>query len=389
MKIHLITGATGFVGKYLMNALLEKGEYVWVIVRPLRDLSTEERTKGMFHEQAMKHPGKFRVIGGDIMVKDLGIKDSITNELKHSEVVLWHLAANLSFAAENSADVQNTNYIGTANVVLFANKVAKKFIHMSTAYVCGNAASFGEDELDKGQKTRNHYESSKLKAEKYVRENCCVPLIIFRPSIIIGDAYQGKAEGCTFGYYRYVFMFSFLKKQIIKALQKNGIVASCLKMAGTKYNRKEDRLKTPWLIIPYPKNGIVDMVTVDYVIDTMILLYEKNIQNSAVHLTHSNPLTYHLGLKSIVDDMGFQGAKLVPLPAWGFQCLVHGFYFLVVPVRKYIRSVMWYLPYITKTCRFDRTTVEKYGEDPPEISRELLKKINLYAKENILEHIKV
>jgi len=389
MKIHLITGATGFVGKYLVNSLLEKRENVWIIVRQLDNVYSQKRAEVIFKDNILKWPKTFRIIVGDIMIEGLGINDSIVNGLKDNEVVFWHLAANLSFASENRASVQKTNFIGTVNVVKFVNKTAKKFVHMSTAYVCGNATSFKEDELFKGQKFRNHYEKSKFEAEKYVHENCKPPFIIFRPSIIIGDAYQGKAEGCTFGYYRYTFMFYFLKKQIIKALHKNGIVAFCLRLLGTKHNQENGLLKTPWLIIPCPKNGIVDMVTVDYVIESMIKLYEQNLCGTAIHLTHHNPPAHHFILYSIIYDMGFRNMKLIPVPTWIFRAMSSSLYFLAVPIRKYIKSVMWYMPYMTKACYFDRSIIEKYGENPPEMTRELIEKINSYAKENILEHIEI
>ncbi len=389
MKIHLITGATGFVGKYLVNALLKKEEHVWVIVRSLHNVSAQKRTEEIFQDHIVKQSNKFRVIEGDLMATNLGIEDSVTSELKSNEVVVWHLAANLSFATENRADVQKTNYTGTVNVVEFANEVAKKFMHMSTAYVCGDASSFRENDIDKGQKMNNHYEKSKLEAEKFVREHCKLPAIIFRPSIIIGDAYQGKAEGCTFGYYRYTFMFYFLKKQIIKALQRNSSIATCLKALGTRHNWEDGVLKTPWLIIPYPKNGIVDMVTVDYVIASMIKLYEENVCGTAVHFTHHNPPTHRFILHSILHDIGFRNVRLVPVPSWMFRVMANSLYFLAVPIRKYIKSVMWYMPYITQTCHFDRSVIKKYGENPPEITRELIEKINSYAKEHILEHIKI
>jgi len=389
MKIHLVTGATGFVGKYLVDALLEKGERVWVIVRPMNNLSAGERVNDIFHEQLATWSDVFRVVDGDITVEGLGIRDSIVAELKNCKVIFWHLAANLSFAAKNRPDVQKTNYIGTVNVVKFANKVAKRFMHMSTAYVCGNAVSFKEDELYKGQKFRNHYEKSKFEAEKYVRDNCKLQYIIFRPSVIIGDAYRGKAEGCTFGYYRYMFMFHFFKKHVIKSLRKNDVAAFCFKIFGTEYDLKDDILKIPWLVIPYPKNGRVDLVTVDYVIKSMVSLYEKNLHGITVHLTHHNLPAFNFLLRAVLLDLGFGGVKLVPVPVWTFRAIINCFYLLAVPLRKYIRSIMWYVPYFTETCEFERSVVEHHLENPPEISRELIARINTYAKENILEHIKV
>lgn len=389
MKIHLITGATGFVGRYLARTLLEKGENVWVIVRPLNHVSAQVRAQEIFQDYSRKWPVAFRVINGDIMIENLGVADSVIKELKNCEVIFWHLAANLSFVSENRANVQKTNYIGTINVVHFANMVAKKFMHMSTAYVCGNSSLFKENELDKGQKFRNHYEKSKFEAEKYVRDNCKLPYIIFRPSVIIGDAYRGKAEGCTFGYYRFAFMFHFLKKQIIKVLQQDSIVASFLKILGTKHDQKVDTLKAPWLMIPCPKNSRVNLVTVDYVIKSMIGLYEKNLQNITVHLTHNNPPAFVFLLYAIMYDLGFREMKLIPVPSWIFRAVVNCFYFFVIPIRKYVKSIMWYIPYFIKMCEFERSVVENHLENPPEISRDLIRRINIYAKENILDHIEV
>ncbi len=387
MKIHIITGATGFVGGYLVDTLLKRGENVWIIVRPLDNVSAHIRAKEKFHTYIEKWPHTFKVIEGNIMVEGLGIKQSIIEELKNNTVVFWHLAANLSFSTANKADVQKTNYTGTVNVVTFANAVAKKYIHMSTAYVCGDSSSFREDDLDKGQCLRNHYEQSKLEAEKYVHNNCQLPFIVFRPSVIIGDAYQGKAEGCTFGYYRYYFIIYFLKSKIIEALNKGGVVSFLLRIFGTRYNSKNNVLKTPWLIFPRPQNGHVDMVTVDYVIESVVTLYEKNFNGNTVHLTHNNPPEFAFLFSSILHDLDFKNAKLIPVPVWMFHFIINSFYFIAVPVRKYIKSVMWYTPYFTKRCKFDRSTIEQYGKNPPEISRELLRNINIYAKKNILEHI--
>ncbi len=389
MKIHFVTGATGFVGRYLVNALLEKGENVWILVRPQDKVSAQARAKEVFHNYLAKWPRTFRVIAGDVMIKNLGVADDLARELENQEVVFWHLAANLSFASENRADVQKTNYTGTINVVNFANRIAKKFMHMSTAYVCGNSPTFKENELDRGQKFRNHYEQSKFKAEKYVRDNCKLSYIIFRPSVIIGDAYRGKAEGCTFGYYRYMFMFHFFKKQVVKALQKKDFVSFCLRSLGTRYDTKNDTLTMPILAIPYPKNRHVDLITVDYVVESMIHLYEKNLSNITAHLTHHNPPKFNFMLQAVLSDLGYQRMKLIPVPAWIFKAFIKSLYFFVVPIRKYTKSVIWYVPYFTDPCHFERSAVENHLENPPEISRELVDRINKYAKENILNHIEI
>ena len=184
-------------------------------------------------------------------------------------------------------------------------------------------------------------------------------------------------------------MFHFFKKQVIKALQKGGIAAFWLKILGTSYDPKDDLLEIPWLIIPCPKNGRVDLVTVDYVVESMVILYEKNLHGITVHLTHNNLPAFRFLLDAVLYDLGYRGMKFVTVPVWIFQVIINCFYFLAVPVRKYARSVMWYVPYFTKQCLFERSIIERYLENPPEISRELIARVNTYAKENILENIKV
>jgi len=389
MKIHFITGATGFVGKYLAEALLEKNENVWVLVRSTTELSVEGRAQEIFGEFLHKWPTTFKFIEGDIVSINLGITDKDVAALDKHEVIFWHLAANLSFSVVNKENVQKTNCVGTANAVTFANQHAKKFIHMSTAYVCGDSLKFSENELSKGQKFRNHYERSKSEAEKFVHENCKLPYKVFRPSIIIGDAYQGKAEGCTFGYYRYTFMFYFLRKNIMKKLESGGFISRLFKLVGSSYDEGDKTLTVPWLFIPYPRNGIVDMISLDHVIESKVELYDKEFDSMAVHLTHNDPPKHRFILDSILHDVGFRKFKLLPVPPKLFAVSAKVLYFVVFPIRKYVKSVMWYIPYITTRCEFDKTVIEKHYKNPPKVSRDLIKRINEYAKENILENIEI
>ena len=113
MRINLVSGATGFVGRYLTSALLEKGEQVWIIVRPSSNESAETRAKKILSRFFLKWPSALRVIEGDVIAKDLGIKDSIIENLKDSEVVFWHLAATLDLTDQNEAGIWKTNAIGT------------------------------------------------------------------------------------------------------------------------------------------------------------------------------------------------------------------------------------------------------------------------------------
>jgi hypothetical protein len=66
----------------------------------------------------------------------------------------------------------------------------RRHVHVSTAYVAGRFHGiFKETDLDLGQGFRNTYEQSKFEAEKAIGEAAGeLPLVIARPSIIVGDS---------------------------------------------------------------------------------------------------------------------------------------------------------------------------------------------------------
>ena len=393
MKINLVTGGSGFVGRFLVKNLLESGENVWILIRPFGSKSSEERAKELFSEYFKKYPEHLRIIEGNVMIENLGMDRHNLQQLSNAQVFLWHLAANLSFSNMERENAVKTNFVGTANAVNLANKIASLYIHMSTAYVSGNSNSlFREDDLDVGQRFRNHYESSKFEAEKYVRSSCSISYVIFRPSIIMGDAYEGKAEGCTFGYYRFAYMFFIFKKWIVrKMLEGSFLIRKVLLLLGSQYNKKNDILTVPWLVLPYPNNSTVDMVPVDYVVESMISgVNNPSSYGRTIHLTNPNPPLFKLGLSSVIDDLGYRKVKYIKVSPGIFRWIMKVFYYIFFPLRAKIRSAIWYLPYITKEYHFSHKNSQALGlnESPP-ITRDFLKRINTYAQKEIFNNTNI
>jgi len=81
---------------------------------------------------------------------------------------------------------------GTKTMLALAEEVAaRRFVHVSTAYVAGlHAGVFGEDMLDTGQAFRNTYEQTKWEAEHLVHDSG-LEWAIARPSIVMGESDTG------------------------------------------------------------------------------------------------------------------------------------------------------------------------------------------------------
>jgi len=89
------------------------------------------------------------------------------------------------------------NVDGTARVLDFAVEAQARegldrFLHVSTAYVCGRyEGTFRERQLDAGQTFRNTYEETKADAEQIVTLARELGPAIARPSIVVGESDSG------------------------------------------------------------------------------------------------------------------------------------------------------------------------------------------------------
>lgn len=99
-----ITGATGFVGKALLEKLLRSCDTVaniYILVRPKRGLGVEQRLKEMlnnpvFDKLREKTPQcfeKIKAIAGDVSHKDLGLNETDKKLLEENVNIVFHSAA--------------------------------------------------------------------------------------------------------------------------------------------------------------------------------------------------------------------------------------------------------------------------------------------------------
>ena len=154
----LVTGGAGFIGKYLVKSLLEKGNSVTIFDNFSN--STKESISSLV-EMGVK------IIEGDI-TKPL----EIINAVKDHEIVI-HLAAKISVSESISNPLQTyrVNVEGTKNILTACEKNnVKKLIAASSAAVYGegnpNVKLTEEAEL----KPISPYGQSKVKMESVIKE---------------------------------------------------------------------------------------------------------------------------------------------------------------------------------------------------------------------------
>jgi thioester reductase-like protein len=199
MPYLLLTGATGFLGRYLLRDLLADGVSVAVLVRPGRLESGGQRIEAVmrhWESQAGHHLPRPVVFAGDLSAQDLGLSHRDRKWIGEHCDTLLHCAAAMTFRADARGEPWRTNVEGTRHVLDLCRQVGiLKLHHVSTAYVCGlRVGRIRESELDVGQKYGNVYEESKIQAETLLRTSGHFhDLTVYRPSSIVGDSRSGYA----------------------------------------------------------------------------------------------------------------------------------------------------------------------------------------------------
>lgn len=140
----LITGATGRIGRHLVNALISKGEKVRVLIR---DRMTEFENVETFY--------------GDLIDKE-AIKKAV-----EGVDTVFHLAAVVDYSAPDDQMYQ-VNVGGTKNILEVFK--GNKFIYLSSTAVLGKKLKSPADE-NTPYSPSNFYGKTKMEAEKFVKAN--------------------------------------------------------------------------------------------------------------------------------------------------------------------------------------------------------------------------
>src|SRR3954454_14867826 len=192
---YFFRGAPGFIGRHLVERLLERDGDIYVLVR---EGSTEKL------ERLLDQCGRserVKPVFGDLSQPQLGIDDA-ARELLAGVDHFFHLAAVYDITADETTNAL-LNVGGTQNAVDLANALgAKRFHHMSSIAVAGSYDGwFTEDDFDEGQTLQTPYHRTKYESEKLVRERVQGPWRAYRPSLVVGNSKTGEMDKIDGPYY--------------------------------------------------------------------------------------------------------------------------------------------------------------------------------------------
>jgi thioester reductase-like protein len=312
----LLTGATGFVGKEILDRFLERDRRVFALVRADDDDAAARRLSS--------HP-RLTAVAGDIEQPGLGLAPATAARLAEEVTNVVHCAASVSFDL-SLEDSRRVNVDGTRHVLELARRCEQleRLSYVSTAYVAGEPRRlFQEDELDVGQRFRNPYERSKFEAERMLRkEGAGLPLQVLRPSIVVGDSRTGRTSS-----------FNVLYAPL-KAFARGAIPA-----------------------IPARRASPVDIVPVDYVADRTVELAEHGPDGTYHLVAGRNATTVGRLLDLACAQLGRRPPAVLPPTA--YRRLLHPWL-----RRKYkgLRRMEVYFPYFSMQVRFDD---RRLGPAPP------------------------
>ena len=326
----LLTGATGFVGMALLARILERTDRrVVVLVRAASQAEADARVDALINsvsDSPERDRERVEAVCGDLTTPGLGLGEArgwIADQVGEIIHGAASVSFNLSLALSRSINVE-----GTRRVLELARDCAasgnglRRLTYVSTAYVAGDRGGYAQEgDLDLGQSFRNAYERSKQEAERLVSgERERLSLTIVRPSIVVGERETGWTSSFNVMY------------GPVRALAAGAFPA-----------------------MPGRHDGVVDVVTVDYVADAILALAASPAAEGGTFQLVAGDQATTVGEMTRLAARRFNRRRPRLIPPRFYRSVLH-------PVmlrrsdparRRRLKASEAYFPYMSLDLRFD------------------------------------
>lgn len=202
----LLTGATGFLGAFLLHDLIEKTKYtIYTLVKAEDEECGMQRIIKNLEKYSLwddSFKSRIRIVIGDLSKAQMGMSEEVFCVLAEKIHEIYHAAANTNFLQPYHM-LKEVNVYGTQEIIRFATTYQLKRVHyISTHYVFSNLSHENgyiayEDTFPTEQEVLVlGYQQSKWVGENIMQiaKSRGVPVSVYRVGRISGSSVNGACQ---------------------------------------------------------------------------------------------------------------------------------------------------------------------------------------------------